>query len=352
MPSFFETLRRPKALSAWADDGRIRAGESDPYAFAKDFLMRSRREDMNNAAYARPGGNIGRIARGQENTRPMNVVYNQAPEMAQKQFNFMKDQAALAQKNLEADRSAKALSANDEYIDNRRGNEIKQRQMDTNTDLAKRKLALELSDRDKIALEQNNALARIAAQTEGSVALAELNNNRARELNKETNDARIRAAEISAGRPTAANTISPSEEAQGTMNRVRRFINENPGFADMVEFSDDGKTFTIKDAPEGNLLTGLGSGVVDSGQDGRRRLTEYVYGSGNTPKMNGMGSSALGASLGSAGASGNIAERGSPTASFQKGPQQQELTKTQTNPRTGQKRVLVSRDGGATWQVK
>lgn len=349
MPSFFETLRRPKALSAWADDGRIRAGESDPYAFAKDFLMRNSREETNNRGYASPGGNIGRIARGQENTRPMNVVYNQAPEMAQQQFKFMKDQAALAQKNLEADRSAKALSANDDYIDNRRGNEMKQRQFDTNTELAREKLALELSDRDKLALDQNNAMARIAAQGANALSLAELNNARARELNKEDNDARIRAAEISASKPTASNTTTPSEEAQGTMNRVRRFINENPGFASMVEFSDDGKTFKIKDAPEGDVLTGLDSGVVDSGQDARRRLTEYVYGSNNTPKMGGIGSSALGASLGSAGASGNIAERGSPTAGFQKGTPTL-MTRKVRNKRTGETVQQTSSDGGQTWR--
>lgn len=302
MPSFFETLRRPKALSAWADDGRIRAGESDPYAFAKDFLMRNSREEMNNRGYVGLGGNIGRIARGQENTRPMNVVYNQAPEMADKQFKFMKDQAALAQKNLEADRSAKALSANDDYIDNRRGNEMKQRQFDTNTDLARKKLALELSDRDKLALDQNNAMARIAAQGANALSLADLNNARARELNKEDNDARILAAQISASKPTASNTTTPNETAKATENKLRALA-LNPEYKGVITQDEDGK-ISINPKADSDL---------------RFKLSKELYNRPDDINLDGINSSALGASLGSAGASGNIAERGSPTAGFQKG---------------------------------
>lgn len=306
MPSFFETLRRPKALSAWADDGRIRAGESDPYAFAKDFLMRNSREETNNRGYASPGGNIGRIARGQENTRPMNVVYNQAPEMAQKQFNFMKDQAALAQKNLEADRVAKALSANDDYIDNRRGNEMKQRQFDTNTDLALKKLAMELPERERLAIEQNNNLARIAAQGENQLSVANLNNARAREISDENNKARIRAAEIAANKPSASTVLQPNE-------RAMELLMSDPRMADVIQMSEDGKNFSLKDLAEDSSM---GQGTLDYL---RREAAKKIYGNNNVQNISGINSAALGSSLGSAGASGNIAERGSPTAGFQKG---------------------------------
>ena len=319
---FFETLRRPKALGVWADDGRIRAGEHDPAAQAFDFITRNARNEANDRAYmggGMRGGGIGRIARGQENTRPMNVVYNQAPEMAQKQFNFMKDQAALEQKNRETARADKALAANDEYIQGRRENEMKQRGMDTNEELAKAKLALELGEREKLQIEGNNRMAQIAAQNAGNMDVARFTREAQERINTADNAARIRAAEIAAGKPTAATTISPAEEAQSTLNKARQFINENPDYADMIEFSDDGKTFSIKDKLRENMFSGIGAGTVEGGQDARNKMIEFIYGRKNAQPVAGLGSSALGASLGSAGASGNIAERGSPTAGYQKG---------------------------------
>ena len=315
MASFFETLRRPKALSAWADDGRIRAGESDPYAFAKDFLMRKSREETNNRGYANPGGNIGRIARGQENTRPMNVVYNQGPEMAEKQFKFMKDQAALDQKNKEADRSAKALEANDDYIDNRRANEMKQRQMDISTDLALKKLAMELPEREKLAIEQQNNLARIAAQGENQLSVANLNNARMREIADENNKRAKEVADATNQSRIDATTIraNGNDKALSTNEKAMQLLMSDPRMADVIQMSEDGKSFSLKGSDPNSSI---GPATLDYL---RREAAKQIYGDRNTSLMSGLGSSSLNGNLGSAGASGNIAERGSPTASFQKG---------------------------------
>ncbi len=346
---FLDTLRRPKALGVWADDGRIRAGEPDPAGQAFDFIKQQMRNESNDRAYGvgmrGGGGNLGRIARGQENTRPMNVVYNQAPEMAQKQFNFMKDQAALEQKNKETARADKALAANDEYIQGRRDNEMKQRGMDTNEELARAKLALELGEREKLEIEGRNRLAQIAASNAGNMDVAKFTRDAQERMNVQDNEARIRAAEIAAGKPTAANTMSPAEEAQNQINIARQLINENPQYANIIKFDEDngGKTFSLQ---SDELPEGLGQGTVDYL---RREAARRIYGDKNTPQMNGLGSSALGASLGSAGASGNIAERGSPNAGYQKGTPTA-MTRKVRNKRTGQVIEQTSMDGGQTWR--
>jgi len=221
---FLDTLRRPKALGVWADDGRIRAGEPDPAGQAFDFIKQQMRNESNDRAYGvgmrGGGGNLGRIARGQENTRPMNVVYNQAPEMAQKQFNFMKDQAALEQKNKETARADKALAANDEYIQGRRDNEMKQRGMDTNEELARAKLALELGEREKLEIEGRNRLAQIAASNAGNMDVAKFTRDAQERMNVQDNEARIRADEIAAGKLTADNSMISAEEDQNQINQL------------------------------------------------------------------------------------------------------------------------------------
>lgn len=303
---FLDTLRRPKALGVWADDGRIRAGEPDPAGQAFDFIKQQMRNESNNRAYGvgmrGGGGNLGRIARGQENTRPMNVVYNQAPEMAQKQFNFMKDQAALEQKNRETAHADKALAANDEYIQGRRDNEMKQRGMDTNEELARAKLALELGEREKLEIEGRNRLAQIAASNAGNMDVAKFTRDAQERMNVQDNEARIHAAEIAAGKPTAANTVSPSEEAQTTSNKLQQLLATNPEFAGAI--TQEGSKFFINPEADSDL---------------RFALSKRLYNRPNDINLDGVNSAALGASLGSAGASGNIAERGSPNAGYQKG---------------------------------
>lgn len=331
MATFLEALRRPKKLGRWADDGRIRAGEPDLVLRAFDRMDRQMRSDNDGTMQGfGGGGNLGRIARGQENTRPMNVVYNQAPEMAQKQFNFMKDQAALEQKNKEKADTARALSANDDFIQQRRENEMKQRGMETNAELAKAKLALELGDREKLQLENQNRMAQIAAQQTGAEKIAQMNAS----ARGASDIARIRAAEIAAGKPTAANTMSPAEESQMRFNKAHEVASSRPDLAELLEFSDDGKTFNIKPSQDTIAL---------------EMLNNAIYGRRGDINLGGVRSAALGGSLGSAGASGNIAERGSPTAAYQKGTPTA-MTRKVRNKRTGQVIEQTSMDGGQTWR--
>ena len=137
--SFVSNLKKMKPLGQWAPDGSIKAGESDPYEWGRDLIKQDIARENRNEGYAPMSrGNIGRMgARMSEpdwvNSQPMNngrmnVVYDQGPEMFQKQLNFQKDQAAQAQKNLESKRAIEALAANDEFIDNRRKFEAQVRQ--------------------------------------------------------------------------------------------------------------------------------------------------------------------------------------------------------------------------------
>lgn len=360
--SFMDNLRKPKKLGRWAPTGEIRAGESDPYNWAKDLIERDRRDEMaGEDLVLMRRGNMGRVGARMSNPdwndtttnsglRQMDVVYDQRPEMFQKQLNFQKDQAAQAQKNLEVKRLADSLAANDDFIQTRRENEMKSRGMDNDMEMAKQKLAMQIGDREKLEIENAARLAQIQAQGGNAKEVAELNNTRAREIAEENNR---RAAEVAAGNNKATVTAAeirsgnrgtdPKDVAQTTQNKLAQLFLD-PEFAQAVEQKPDGG-FAIVDGIDDDL---------------RRRLSNRLYARTTDINLGGIGSAALGGSPSSPGLRGNAPIDANATATpYAKnssnsapiaGGGGQVMRKTQKSAKTGAVRTVISRDGGKTWQ--
>ena len=357
--SFMENLRKPKKLPRWAPTGEIRAGESDPYNWAKDLIERERNDDMTGGFapmrrgnMSRVGASIGSSANPNYNRAGFdpaktyqNTVYNQAPEMATKQLNLQKQEMASRDKAMEAKRIVDALAANDDFIDNRRQNEMKSRGMDNEMDIAKQKLAMQIGDREKLDIENAARMAQIQAQGGNAREIAELNNTRAREIADENNR---RAAEVAAGNNKATVTAAearagnrsndPKDAAQTTQNKLAQLFLD-PEFATAIEQTDKG--FAINDAIDDDL---------------RRRLSNRLYARTGDINIGGVGSAALGGSLAGMPITGNgqdpsVTNNATPSSgNASPNTQGSVMRKTQRNVKTGATRVLVSRDGGATWQ--
>ncbi len=329
--SFIETMRRPKKLQQWAPTSAIQAGELDPLNVALDSLQR----DMNyNPPMSTPdfmgggrGGNLSRIGNYEPINEKMNVVYDQGPELFEKQLKMQKRMMDQNQANLDKTREVEALKANDDYIDNRRQNEMKSRKMESDVDLAKRALALQLSDRDKLNIGHQNRLAEIGQQGKNSLAVAEAN----KLASAADNAAVIEAARIRAGVSGGGNRVTPADKQQ----QVREMLNQNPEFQQYFEFTDGG--YKLKGPDEGTPMNMW------------ETINQRLYnprGDINLPAVRGIGSAGLGSTnLGSAGVSGNIADRGGPTAPHVTGGLKVQRRRHKT---TGQ--IEISTDGGQTWR--
>lgn len=372
--SFMSNLRRMKPLQPWADDGSIKAGESDPYDWGRDLIERDRRAEM-----AGPDpvpmrrGNISRMGAGMSNpdwldsagsNGRMNVVYDQGPEMFQKQLNFQKDMAAQAQKNLEQKRLVDSLAANDDYIDNRR-------KFETATRLAERPnysfesvaggniVGLDprtgkvldtgvssgtLSDADKLKAAGAERHAQLTQQGINQWIAAREAAQAKRDAAEEAGNAKRDAERIqSQAKIDAMNT--PEARMKDTTAKLAEVAIMNPELAGAITWDDKGLRLN-PDAPE----------------EVRRALAAKLYGSNNVTNVAGVGSAGLGGQLGAAGLRNNApidqnatatpyAANKSNTAAFQGGGGQV-MRKTQKNAKTGATRIVVSRDGGQTWQPK
>lgn len=372
--SFVSNLKKMKPLGQWAPDGSIKAGESDPYEWGRDLIKQDIARENRNEGYAPMSrGNIGRMgARMSEpdwvNSQPMNngrmnVVYDQGPEMFQKQLNFQKDQAAQAQKNLESKRAIEALAANDEFIDNRRKFEAQVRQnerpnfnfeqvaggnivgldprtgkvMDTGVSSGI------MSDADKIKAQGAERHAEATQRGINSWVAAREAAQAKRDVAEEAGNAKRDAERIqSQTRMDLAN--SPENKLKDMSARLAEMAVRIPELAGAVTWDEKGGA-RLNDEADEQL---------------RRQAAAYLYGDANVTKVGGVGSAGLGGQLGAAGLRGNApidsnatanpyAANTSNTAPYQGGGGQV-MRKTQRNAKTGATRVVISRDGGQTWQ--
>ena len=314
--SFMSNLRKPKSLGRWAPTGAIRAGESDPYAWAKDMIERESRDDGMDFPTARRG-NIGRLGSQVSNWNPglpqsgrgfgqMDVIYNQAPEMAQKQLNMRKDENALAQKNLEAANALKAAKANDDYIDNRRNTELKAKQVET-ADWAARNLKPgEMGEKDRLALQYQNAKA----------------------LNDADNSTRM--------------TVAEKEIEARRINEAERAINE-------WAIATNRDTLNNRTSRENNAAT---TAATQAAADARAAATIEAARIRSGQIQNAVPSAALGGTLAAPGLRNDAPIDPNANAAPFTGNQNNQAGGMkpiiQVSPSTGRKRISV--DGGKTWQ--
>jgi len=364
--SFMDNLRKPKSLGRWAPTGAIRAGESDPYSWAKDLIERDRNDDM--AGWDDPiprsrRGNVGRLGASMSNPdwdgttnsglRQMDVVYDQRPEMMQKQLNFQKDQANLRQKNLEADRMVDAIAANDDYIDKRRQNELKQKQVETQDWSARNLKPGELGEREKMQIDFNNRHALDTAKAINDWVARREQNAGAERVANIRGDATSESAASRAAATTEAASIRAAAMEEAA--RIRAAATGKPVAAGNSkvdpEYPNEAELFKANAA---ELQGFMGDDEL------RKRIAQNQYGDKNVPLVSGLGSGALGGTPGSPGLRGNApidanatatpyAANASNQAAFQGGGGQV-MRKTQRNAKTGATRTLISRDGGKTWQ--
>ncbi len=246
----------------------------------------------------------------------MDVVYDQRPEMFDKQMKFQKDMAAQNQKNLETQRGIDALAANDAYIDNRRKNEMAGREQQLRENVAN--YGMQNPELKIEAIPGGNVVAinprtgKVMDTGQGSGQMSDAEKMRVQNENALGQIDRRNAGDLAAANARANATMQPNagEMEQRTVDKARELILTNPEFANLLEFSDDGKSFRIKDRPKGTMWS-----AAPDDSDARRRLGAALYGDKNVTKVGGVNSAALGGSPGSAGVSGDISKRGSPTPS-------------------------------------
>lgn len=271
----------------------------------------------------RGGGNLSRMmsrntgfSGGGQVPGQMDVVYDQRPEMFDKQLKAQKDMAAQNQKNLETQRNIEALAANDAYIDTRRKNERASRDQQLKEDVANYEMRnpelkvepvpggniVTINPRTGKVMDTGQASGQMSEQEKMRIA----NENALGQIDRRN------AGDLAAANVRAAATVQPNagEMNQRTVDKARELILTNPAFADILEFSDDGKSFRIKDRPKDTMWS-----AAPDDSEARRQLAAALYGDKNVPKVGGIGSAAISGALGSAGVSGDIAKRGSPTPS-------------------------------------
>lgn len=362
--SFMSNLRKPKSLSSWAPTGEIGAGESDPYSWAKDMLEREYRNDMANFDDPVPRsrrGNVGRLGASMSNPdwggttnsgmQPMDVVYDQRPEMFQKQLNFQKDQAAQKQKNIEAERIVDAMAANDDYIQNRRNNELKQKQVETQDWAARNLKPGELGEREKMQIDFNNRHALDTAKAINDwVARREANAGAERVAG-----IRSDATSESAAARAAATTESASIRAAAMEEaaRIRAAASGNTPAPTTPATAPAAKTDEeIFKANAAELQGFMGDDEL------RKRIAQNKYGDKNVPLVSGLGSGGLGGTPGSPGLRGNAPIDANATATpYAANANNQAprgdtkiMRRRQRNQRTGEVREQTSIDGGVTWR--
>lgn len=361
--SFMSNLRRMKPLGEWAPTGDIRAGESDPYNWGRDLIERDRRAEMANPdPIPMRRGNMGRVSAGMSNpdwldaagsNGKMDVVYDQRPEMFQKQLNFQKDQAAQAQKNLEQKRIVDALAANDDYIQQRRDNERKDREFETRDWSARNLKPGEMGDREKIQIDYNNRHALETARAINDWVKQREANAGAERVANIRGDNSNETANIRANASTEAANIRAAAMEEAARIRAAASGNTENVPAPVVSNNPQSEAEKFK-ANAAELQGFMGDDEL------RKRLAQQKFGANNVPLVSGLGSGSLGGTPGSPGLRGNApidlnatatpyAANASNTPAFQGGGGQV-MRKTQRNAKTGATRTVVSRDGGKSWQ--
>jgi hypothetical protein len=353
--NFLEAMRRPKAIGAWSNTSEIQPGQVDYVAKAMNLLKYENDRDYkdrmwgvgesNGMSRGRGLQNIGRgmqesfNQRGMDPAQPYDVVYDQRPEMMQKQLNLQKRAMDQNQRNLETERATETLKANDEYIDNRRETEMKNRLMsqDANTRefAAKNLRPGEMSDQDKLAAQAAARHADITQQGVNRWVQQREQNQSAEEIAK----LRVQAAAELAHEKNSA-PMSPNEQGQTTANKFQELMIQDPELASSI--IQNGRNFSVDPNADAEI---------------RRRIAAAVYGEKNVPMVAGVGSAGLGGTPSSPGLRGNAPIDEPATATPYAGNQSSSApiaggggqVRYQTNPRTGQKRM--SRDGGQTWQL-
>lgn len=346
---FLPALRRPKSLMTWADDGSIRTGEHDPVTQAANMFEDNRRRRLS-AGEFEPRGNSGmpsvrsnagpmnrlqgmnqRLGLHGKNFDGMNVVYDQRPEMQQKQLNLQKQGMAEEAKLEAAKQEIMKTKMNDDYIDNRRDSALKQKQVET-ADWAARNLKPgEMSDQDKMQAEYAN---RHALNTQNNldkyVATREANQGR-EETARIAADAKRDAQEI-ATQQRADAADSPERKSQELSLKMRELALTNPELANALSVDEKGNYSLNNTADE---MT-------------RRKVANALgY---NTPSVGGVGSAALGTNVGQLGvpAGGIGGAKLDPRTGQLTNPGDVNKPLIQRNKTTGARRI--SRDGGKTWQ--
>lgn len=167
----------------------------------------------------------------------MNVVYDQRPEMQQKQLNLQKQGMAQDAKLEEAKNALMSMKLNDDFIDTRRDNTLKQKQVDTQDWAARNLKPGEMSDREKVQAEYDN---RHALNTQNNIDkwVNSRENNAAREREvgmrgEQTNEAATIRAEAAAeaARIRAEATTEAARmrlEASGTTPKKEEVIAPAP----------------------------------------------------------------------------------------------------------------------------
>jgi len=365
--SFMENLRKPKSLGRWAPTGAIRAGESDPYSWAKNMMEQERNDEMANWDDPVPRsrrGNMGRLGASMSNPdwggttnsgmQPMDVVYDQRPEMFQKQLNFQKDQAAQKQKNIEADRIVDAMAANDDYIQRRRDNELNNRKFET-ADFAARNLKPgELGEREKMQIDFNNRHALDTAKSINDwVARREANAGAERVANIRGNASNESAATRAAATTESASTRAAAMEEAARIRAgagAKPVTNAAPTNKIDPEYPQSADELFKANAAE--LQGFMGDDEL------RKRIAQNKYGDKNVPLVSGLGSGSLGGTPGSPGLRGNAPIDTNATATpYAANANNQAprgdtkiMRRRQRNQRTGEVREQTSIDGGVTWR--
>lgn len=182
-----------------------------------------------------------------------------------------------------------------------------------------------LTDADRIALEQTNALARIDAQGQNAQDL-----EGTRQTNRETNIGlqgdQNRQTKGTPGAPSAS-ANKPETEASirtGRINKAQQIINSRPDLAKWITVN--GTDIRIKPPSTGGMFS---SGPTKEQFD---EINNAIYGAkpaATTPTGNGRG--------------------GGPAPNATNNQDQKPLTKQMRNRITGEVATVISTDGGKTW---
>lgn len=198
--------------------------------------------------------------RGGQNFDGMDVIYDQRPEMFQKQLNLQKQGMAQNTKLNEAENALNASKANDDFIDNRRSNALRQQQVETQDWTARNLKPGELERREELNIIARNQTALEAARGKNNLAERELQNQGIRENNIEENirgvdkrveeNARVRqTAELAAAtKAEASNT--PKNQADALNLRIQQLAIENPQLANGFKQDDKGNFYINNKADE------------------------------------------------------------------------------------------------------
>lgn len=180
-----------------------------------------------------------------------------------------------------------------------------------------------MSDADRIALEQTNAMARIGATGDEARETARVRGE----------EARATAITPRPARPSAASTRPelPTQTRVRQFNAARELSNTRQDLAKFIKVGDPGSSdFTI--TPPGKNIWGYPTGPTEQQY---KEINDAIYGA-KTESLN----------IPIEQAQAQFRPTNVPP------PTQQPIRKQQVNKATGQTRTLISTDGGKTWRVE